>query len=63
MINNRIDLDEFERKIRKGLALSEERLLQAKAKEDGELVLYRDGKIVHVKARDLLREREQATAH
>jgi tRNA(Phe) wybutosine-synthesizing methylase Tyw3 len=59
MINKRIDLDEFEQKIRKGLALSEERLLQAKAKEDGELVLYRNGQIVHVKARDLLREREQ----
>jgi hypothetical protein len=60
---NSTDLETFEQKIRRGLDLSFERLLQAKAKEDGELVLYRDGKIVHVKARDLLREREQAAAH
>ena len=49
-------------KIWRGLDLSEERLLIAKAKNDEELVLDRDGKIVYVKARDLLRERNLSSA-
>ena len=44
-------------KIVKGVDLAYQRLLIVKAKEDGELVFSRDGKIVKVKARDLLNER------
>lgn len=44
-------------KIIKGVDLAYQRLLIAKAKEDGELVFSRDGKIVKIKARDLLNEK------
>lgn len=44
-------------KIIKGVELAYQRLIIAKAKEDGELVFSRDGKIVKIKARDLLNEK------
>ena len=44
-------------KINKGVELAYQRLLIAKAKDDSELVFSRDGKIVYVKARDLLNEK------
>jgi len=40
-------------KILKGIDLSYNRLLIAKQREDGELVISRNGEIVKVKARDL----------
>ena len=40
-------------KILKGIDLAYSRLLIAKQKEDGELVISRNGEIVKVKARDL----------
>jgi hypothetical protein len=40
-------------KIKKGLALSFERLLDRTKKEDGELVFSKNGKIVYIKARDI----------
>lgn len=40
-------------KITKGVHLAFERLLEQTKKEDGELVISKNGKIVRVKARDL----------
>ena len=40
-------------RIIRGIDLAYERLLIAKQKEDGELVISRNGEIVRVKARDL----------
>jgi hypothetical protein len=40
-------------KIISGIDLAYKRLLAAKQKEDGELVISRNGKIVKVKAREL----------
>ncbi len=42
-------------KILQGIDLSYSRLLLAKQKEDGELVISRNGKIIRVKARDLIK--------
>lgn len=50
--------DEFRTKLIKGLELSFERLVKAKAKEDGILVFSENGKIVKVKARDLEKQIE-----
>ncbi len=47
------DIKDLRAKILKGIELSYTRLLLAKQKEDGELVISRNGKIVRVKARDL----------
>lgn len=41
-------------KIEQGLQLAYKRLLAAKEKEDGDLVISHEGKIIRVKARDLL---------
>jgi hypothetical protein len=40
-------------KIKKGLTLSFERLIDRTKKEDGELVFSKNGKIVYIKARDI----------
>jgi hypothetical protein len=40
-------------KITEGVKLAVERLVEKTKKEDGELVISRDGKIVRVKAREL----------
>ncbi len=45
--------DQLADKITKGVKLAIQRLIERTKKEDGELVISRDGKIVHVKARDL----------
>jgi hypothetical protein len=42
-------------KILQGIDLSYSRLLISKQKEDGELVISRNGKIIKVKARDLIK--------
>lgn len=47
-----IDADLFE-KIKRGLALSFDRLRDETIKRNGELVISRDGKIISVKASDL----------
>lgn len=44
---------EMRDKILKGIELAHRRLIIQKQKEDGVLVIYRDGKIVKVKARDI----------
>ncbi len=47
------NVKDLRNKILKGIELAYTRLLIAKQKEDGELVISRNGKIVRVKARDL----------
>jgi hypothetical protein len=47
------NIKELRTKILKGIELSYSRLLIAKQKEDGELVISGNGKIVRVKAKDL----------
>lgn len=49
-------IEDIRQKIIKGLALNEQRLIEAK--DDGELIFSRDGKILKVKARELLAERK-----
>jgi hypothetical protein len=44
---------EIRDKIIRGIDLAYKRLLAAKQKEDGELVISRDGKVIKVKARKL----------
>lgn len=43
-------------KIIQGIDLSYERLLASKIKEDGELVISRNGKIIKVKASELIKK-------
>ena len=40
-------------KITEGVKLAIKRLVERTKKEDGELVVFKDGKVVSVKARDL----------
>lgn len=40
-------------KITKGVELAIQRLIEKTKKEDGELVISRDGKVIRVKAREL----------
>jgi hypothetical protein len=56
-IMNKEEVKVMRNKIIKGIDLAYERLLIAKQKADSELVFSRDGKIVKVKARDLLNEK------
>jgi hypothetical protein len=44
---------EIHRKFAEGMKLTLQRLIERTKKEDGELVISRNGKIVHVKAKDL----------
>ena len=50
---NQSELDSTIDKITKGVKLSIERLIERTRKEDGELVIAKNGKVVRVKARDL----------
>lgn len=45
--------DQLVDKITAGVKLSIQRLIERTKKEDGELVIARDGKVVRIKARDL----------
>jgi hypothetical protein len=49
----RQELDELCKKFETGMTLARKRLVERLKKEDGELVISRNGKIVHVKAKDL----------
>lgn len=51
-MENRID--ELREKIVFGVNLAVKRLIEKKSKSDGELLYSKDGKVVKVKARDLL---------
>ncbi len=50
---NTSESDQLVDKITEGVKLSIQRLIERTKKEDGELVVSRDGKIVRIKARDL----------
>jgi hypothetical protein len=43
-------------KISEGLKLAFDKLVKEKAKEDGELIFCEDGKIIKIKAKDLLKK-------
>lgn len=49
------DINKLRANILKGLELAFQRLLEKKSKENGELVFEIKGKIVHIKAKDLLK--------
>jgi hypothetical protein len=53
------DVAELSEKIIKGLELSFDKMLIEKQKQNEELVFERNGKIVLVKAEDLIKERNQ----
>ena len=54
---NKDKVKELRNKIIKGIDLAYARLLTDKQKDDSELVFTRNGKIVKVKAKDLLNEK------
>jgi phage terminase large subunit-like protein len=47
------NIQDLRTKILQGISLAYQRLLIARQKEDGELVISRNGKVVKVKAREL----------
>jgi len=47
------EADQLADKITEGVKLAIQRLIERTKKEDGELVISKDGKIVRIKARDL----------
>jgi hypothetical protein len=49
------DNKDLRRKILQGIELAYHKLLLAKQKEDGELVISKNGQVVRVKAKDLLK--------
>ena len=53
---SKVDVEELSEKIIKGLELSFDRMLIKKQKQNEELVFERNGKIVLVKAEDLIKE-------
>ncbi len=48
-----IEIEQMQEKIDAGILLAQQRLKERAKKEDGELVIMRDGKVMHVKADDL----------
>ena len=48
-----IEIEQMQEKIDAGILLAQQRLKERVKKEDGELVIMRDGKITHVKAEEL----------
>ncbi len=48
-----VEIKQMQEKINAGILLARKRLVEKAKKEDGELVIVRDGKVVRVKARDL----------
>ena len=55
---SKVDVEELSEKIIKGLELSFDKMLVQKQKQNEELVFERNGKIVFVKAEDLIMERK-----
>jgi hypothetical protein len=47
------EVEELRKKFEVGMTLARKRLVERLKKENGELVISRNGKIVHVKAKDL----------
>ena len=52
---NNANIIELRGKILKGITLAIEKLIQAKQKNNGELVFSKDGKIVFINANDLVK--------
>lgn len=50
---NEIEIKQMQEKINAGILLARKRLIEKTKKEDGELVVVRDGKVVRIKAKDL----------
>lgn len=50
---NEIEIKQMQEKINAGILLARKRLVEKTRKEDGELIVVRDGKVVRIKARDL----------
>ena len=48
-----IEIKQMQEKIDAGILLAQKRLIEKTKKEDGALVVVRDGKVVRIKARDL----------
>ena len=48
-----IEIKQMQEKINAGILLARKRLIEKTRKEDGELVVVRDGKVMRIKARDL----------
>ena len=48
-----IEIKQMQEKIDAGILLAQKRLIEKTKKEDGKLVVERDGKVVRIKARDL----------
>ena len=48
-----IEIKQMQEKIDAGILLAQKRLIEKTRKEDGELVVMRDGKVVRIKAKDL----------
>lgn len=48
-----IEIKQMQEKINEGILLARKRLIEKTKKENGELVVVRDGKVVRIKARDL----------
>ncbi len=55
-MENKQKTSELTSKISAGLKLAFERLVKEKAKDDGELIFCENGKIIRVKAKDLLKK-------
>ena len=53
------EIEDMRTKIIKGIELSYQRLLISTLKEDGELVFSRNGKIVKIKASELVKQHPQ----
>ena len=47
------ELEQMQEKIDAGILLAQQRLKEKCKKEDGELVIMRDGKVTHVKADEI----------
>ena len=48
-----LEMEQMQEKIDAGILLAQQRLKEKVKKEDGELVVMRDGKITHLKADDI----------
>lgn len=48
-----IEIKQMQEKINVGILLARKRLIEKTKRENGELVVVRDGKVVRIKAKDL----------
>ncbi len=52
-IMGELELEQMQEKIDAGILLAQQRLIEKCKKEDGELVIMRDGEVTHITAEDL----------